>query len=179
MTHTQTQQSDVDGKSYDDMRLPELRAHAKAYVASGRRLYRMRRADLIAALRQEDIRNDAEIVVREATTHAERVAAILALPLHGQYDGLTVIERSFPKEIGDSPAVLEACATGDRVALLRAMGPATTILLTADGGRADYRFWCACPLTPDEYLRYERWTAEGRVAHGYVCCTCRRLVQTG
>ena len=68
-----------------------------------------------------------------------------------------------------SPAVTVAVNTG------------TQVLLTADGGPRNPG-WCEntyrCKAARD-WVFYERFTAEGRVAHGWLCPTCRRLIQSG
>lgn len=49
--------------------------------------------------------------------------------------------------------------------------------LTEDGRSAATWEWHQGPVSREVY--YERWTAEGRVAHGYVDAESRRLVQAG
>ena len=61
-----------------------------------------------------------------------------------------------------------------------AMGPYEHATLSADGRGLTAR-WCQCkpePM-PETWVRYERYTTEGRAAHGYVCPTCRHITQTG
>ena len=62
-----------------------------------------------------------------------------------------------------------------------AIGPHIRATLTADGRGARTDAWCPCtPERPMEtWVRYERWTDQGRVGHGYVCPVCRCVTQTG
>ena len=53
------------------------------------------------------------------------------------------------------------------------------VVLTEDGGFADFGRWHEGDSDIDTWVRYERYTTEGRVGHGYVDATTRRLVQTG
>jgi hypothetical protein len=59
------------------------------------------------------------------------------------------------------------------------MGLPTDVLLSADGGQVNTSAWCDVDAPTTEWVRYERWTAVGRVAHGYVCEFCRGLTQAG
>lgn len=82
----------------------------------------------------------------------------------------------------------EACARADAVADITAdlgawhaaAGPHEHALLTADG-RGVGHTWCRCESDADAgtWVRYERWTAQGRVAHGYACPDCRFITQAG
>jgi hypothetical protein len=60
------------------------------------------------------------------------------------------------------------------------LGDPEQVTLSADG-RPTQPGWCRCRPRPagERWVRYERWSARGREAHGYVCPTCRRLTQTG
>jgi hypothetical protein len=64
-----------------------------------------------------------------------------------------------------------------------ALGPHDReVILTSDGRSANREEWCTEHDAPmEKWVRYERWTPEGRRSHGYVCptLTCRQLVQTG
>lgn len=78
-------------------------------------------------------------------------------------------------------ALKTAEQTGDVNLFESALGPHDTATLTFDGRLAATRNWCGCTPEPDAgaWIRYERYSARGREAHGYVCPTCRRLVQSG
>jgi hypothetical protein len=54
-------------------------------------------------------------------------------------------------------------------------------VLTMDGYEADASDFCRCQPQPsaETWVRYERWSARGREAHGYLCGHRRRLTQTG
>jgi hypothetical protein len=58
-----------------------------------------------------------------------------------------------------------------------ALGGHEEATLTSDGRGAIVEGWCHCGGV--EQARYERWSARGREAHGFVCKTCRWLTQTG
>lgn len=62
-----------------------------------------------------------------------------------------------------------------------ALGPHTHATLTADGRGARVDSWCRCvrKADGDAWVRYERWSARGREAHGFLCPACRFLTQTG
>lgn len=49
---------------------------------------------------------------------------------------------------------------------------------TSDGRGVVTKGWCSCGGGVEQ-VRYERWSARGREAHGFVCKTCRSLTQTG
>lgn len=53
------------------------------------------------------------------------------------------------------------------------------ITLTEDGRSAWVEAWHEEGEDAGDWVRYERWTAEGRVAHGYVHRVSRRLLQAG
>lgn len=109
-------------------------------------------------------------------------AEILNLQPQSEHKDLIVATRSWPKGADETPAAADALANDDYKAFVGALGAPTSVTLTADGRGVNTEAWCACGNRDfaDE-VRYERWTAEGRVAHGYVCpvITCRRLVQSG
>lgn len=112
--------------------------------------------------------------------HILTAAHILTLRTRDEHDGLIVNHRSWSEEASNSEGVAEALATDDPGALYEALGTPEEVTLTGDGRSADPKSWCLC-VRVLEPVRYERWTAEGRVAHGYVCpkVVCRRLVQSG
>ncbi|MFD9964905.1 hypothetical protein [Amycolatopsis sp. NPDC058986] len=62
-----------------------------------------------------------------------------------------------------------------------ALGPHEHATLTADGRGARTDSWCQCEPEPtaETWIRYERWTMQGRAVHGYLCPGCRGLTQTG
>lgn len=66
---------------------------------------------------------------------------------------------------------------------LAALGPHDHVTLTQDGRTVHTDGWCGCATASesegDNWVRYERWTPEGRLAHGYVCPDCRHITQTG
>lgn len=117
------------------------------------------------------------------TTITLTATDILALPLGGKHAGLTVTQRSWSDKVSKSAVVLDAIEAGDIDGMYRELGTPESVTLAADGRHVYPRNWCTghdWDVT-DEEVRYERWTAEGRVAHGYVCAyvACRRLVQSG
>lgn len=62
---------------------------------------------------------------------------------------------------------------------IAADGTAEIARLTSDGRFAAPTEWCRCTPESREWVGYETWTALGRVAHGYICPDCRRLLQAG
>jgi hypothetical protein len=52
-------------------------------------------------------------------------------------------------------------------------------VLTQDGRQAITNEWHDGAATSDEWVYVERWSADGRVFHGYVDPTSRKLLQTG
>lgn len=146
------------------------------------------------------------IVEREAPDFG--TAFIAALPTEGarveaQFEGewlpahLALAKQALATKVGrtvdtfDGPLTkhhgswsAEATARADAVAgkvgakeWRAALGPHAEATLTGDGQAAIVRGWCDCSAV--EQVRYERWSARGREAHGFVCKTCRRLTQTG
>jgi hypothetical protein len=59
--------------------------------------------------------------------------------------------------------------------------PRESVTLTSDGSYAAPSSWCRCSPEPDMdgWVQYERWSERGREAHGFVCRSCRRLLQSG
>ena len=110
---------------------------------------------------------------------------ILNVPLSRHaYDGLIVAGRAWPKGADRTPAALEALATGDYHGFAREIGTPSSVVLSSDAYPIDTTGGCTCPAWlcfPWEAVRYERWTIDGRVAHGFAChrLNCRRLKQTG
>jgi hypothetical protein len=108
--------------------------------------------------------------------HEHRAKLILAAPLRTEFDGLIKAEGTWSKEAGERAS--KAHPEGGE-AWHTALGPHKTATLTADGGGAESSVWCPDSPPADEWMRYERWSARGLEAHGYVCALCRRLVQSG
>ncbi|GAA4102274.1 hypothetical protein [Actinomadura miaoliensis] len=113
-------------------------------------------------------------------------AQILALPLGASYNSLTVTCRSWPREATQTPKFLAAIALDGPEekradAIGEALGTPEHVTLTADHDMAFPEHWCQCTTPAADAIRFERWSAAGRIAHGYVCphITCRRLVQSG
>ena len=63
--------------------------------------------------------------------------------------------------------------------VLAGTADAEMVVLTEDGRTADWMVWHDGAPTSDTWVYYERWTPEGRLAHGFVDPTTRRLVQAG
>lgn len=58
--------------------------------------------------------------------------------------------------------------------------PMVEVLLTADGSHGNPQAWHTDgPTGDDDWVAYERWTAEGRVGHGFLHRQSRRLIQAG
>lgn len=123
-------------------------------------------------------------------TYLVRAAAILAAPVGPtpidtpdgplvKQEGTWTAERVARPDV--QAALRNAEAAGDMAALEVALGSHDTATLTGDGRWALTRQWCSCTPGPDAgtWVRYERYTARGREAHGYVCPGCRHLVQSG
>jgi len=110
--------------------------------------------------------------------HEHRAKLILAAPLGATLDGLI-------KALGGwSPAsvqhVSKAHPEGGK-AWYAALGSHEHATLTADGRDAEPSEWCEHKPPAESWVRYERWSARGMEAHGYVCpdIDCRHLVQSG
>lgn len=96
-------------------------------------------------------------------------------------------------DTGNGPLVLVASrwAQSDEAATLEGddfmeylrSQPYAEVVLTQDGRSAplgrDLRWHHGDTPDADEWVYYERWTAEGRVGHGYLHPETRRLVQSG
>ncbi|GAA4626767.1 hypothetical protein GCM10023196_036350 [Actinoallomurus vinaceus] len=120
-----------------------------------------------------------EIAASAITSPAE----LLALPLQARYDGMILAHRVWPDDVLDTTPAKDAIAREDHDALIRAFGVPRAVTFTSDGRDAHPKAWCECHPEQDgaPWVRYERWTSDGREAHGYVCptITCRRLLQSG
>jgi hypothetical protein len=93
------------------------------------------------------------------------------------FDGpLTKNSGQWSQEASRKASAVAAEGTPEWAAAARKI-PHETATLTSDGRGAMVKGWCACGGT--EQVRYERWSARGREAHGFVCTTCRYLTQTG
>jgi hypothetical protein len=110
------------------------------------------------------------MIARHDRLFAEARAVVLTLDCGAVIDTgdgeLTVNHVSYAKGT-DLDAVLDHTATAEMV------------VLTADGRYANFREWHEGDATDDDWVRYERWTAEGRVAHGFIDRGTRKLLQTG
>jgi hypothetical protein len=86
----------------------------------------------------------------------------------------------WPRETSERANAVVDPAT-DRQGWLAALGPHEHATLTSDGRGARTDSWCQCTPVPaiESCVRYERWTTQGRTAHGYLCPTCRHITQTG
>lgn len=61
-------------------------------------------------------------------------------------------------------------------------GPYERVLLVSDpAARVHAQDWCTCPGSDnaDAWVRYEKYTAAGRVGHGWACPGCGGITQTG
>ena len=120
--------------------------------------------------------------------HLWRAQRILAAPVGPDplpadvADGLIKCQGGWTPEDG---ARADRLAQPDwtRQQWLEELGPHKDATLTSDGRGARTDAWCTClrgSTTGDgAWVRYERWTAQGRVAHGYVHQLCRFVLQTG
>lgn len=95
---------------------------------------------------------------------------------------LTVAQGGWSKEDGDRA---DAAGEPGSAEWFAALGRREYVTLTSDGQSGGDRNgpagWCQCGVDPDveQWVAYERWTAEGRVAHGYLHSECRLLLQSG
>jgi hypothetical protein len=68
---------------------------------------------------------------------------------------------------------------GDLVRTTGWAGPdADQAVLTGDGHEVIRTHWCRNGH-PQVWIRYEAWDTAGRRAHGFLCQTCRKILQTG
>lgn len=77
---------------------------------------------------------------------------------------LTVVEMCYAKGTTDEQVVRHTVAP-------------EMVVMTTDGRPAEFGVWHEGASTDSVY--YERWTANGRVAHGWVDAASRQLVQAG
>lgn len=123
-----------------------------------------------------DPSDDAAFAARQALT-VDLAALILRAPLPTRAGGLTIYTGGWSREHGDAAA---AAGEPGSAAWITALGAYEHATLTGDGKAAQRDGWCHCPGQPaDSWVPYESWTAAGRVAHGFVCQSCRALIQVG
>jgi hypothetical protein len=115
--------------------------------------------------------------------HVAEARRILAAPVgpDSVFDGLIKGRGGWTRE---TAAQADATADAGTPQWRAALGPHQYAILTSDGSEADTGRWhiddrCGGPAEDGDWVRYERWTAEGRVGHGFVCRSCRGLLQTG
>jgi hypothetical protein len=112
--------------------------------------------------------------------HQHRAKLILAAPI-GQ--SIESVNGPLVKNHGgwSAGAGERANAAGEpgSEAWFAALGPHETATLTGDGLGAAPSAWCSHKTPSDAWVRYERWSPQGCEAHGYVCPTCRQLIQSG
>lgn len=65
----------------------------------------------------------------------------------------------------------------DETEVLAHTAPAVEVVLSSDGRWVESQAWHDGPEA--EWVAYERWTSEGRVAHGFIDSVSRRLLQAG
>lgn len=124
-----------------------------------------------------DPRDEAASAARTAQTR-EVARLLLAAPLRTEVGGLTVYTAGWSRERG---AEADAAGEPGSPVWFAALGAHQHATLTSDGGAADRARWCECQPEPsgETWVRYEFWTERGQERHGFVCPSCRRLVQTG
>lgn len=107
--------------------------------------------------------------------HVHRAAQILAAPCGPE--PIDTPDGPMIKGHGIWLAGTVAALGNDEVPAL----PHDIAILTSDNRDVDATDWCRCEPAPDaaSWVRYERYSAAGREAHGYVCPDCRRVTQTG
>ncbi|PZG12988.1 hypothetical protein C1I95_24580 [Micromonospora craterilacus] len=109
--------------------------------------------------------------------HIAQASRILATSVGQMVDTLIKVHGGWS---ADAAARADATAEPGTDEWRNALGPHEDATLTADGRPAATGGWCTCPAVgDDEWVRYERWSARGREAHGYVHAGCRALVQAG
>jgi hypothetical protein len=103
---------------------------------------------------------------------------ILAAPCATLVGGLVVKSHGWDAADGDRA---DAAGPAGSPEWHAALGQPRHAELTADGLYASPTTWCRCypDPTPGAWIAYETWTRAGRVAHGYICRTCRNLLQAG
>jgi len=93
---------------------------------------------------------------------------------------LICTRRSWSKEVGEQAqlAIDAELFPNDAAGWRAALGEPESVELSEDGSYITTDAWCECVERPgDVYV--ERWAMVGRVFHGWVCGSCRRLTQTG
>lgn len=96
------------------------------------------------------------------------------------FDGhLTLTLGAWPKEAAARADAAGTPGSPQWLAELR-KSKREYVVLTGDG-RPKSTCWCQCDgsRADEDWVRYERWTAEGRVAHGYLHRECRGILQAG
>lgn len=128
--------------------------------------------------------SDKHADAERAADTADLAAAILEVGarepqivhLYG-FDGPMVLNGGgWSKETADAA---DAAAPVGIAEWKAALGPYEHVTLTADGQGAIRDTWCECGTGAEDWVRYEGWTVQGMVAHGFVCGTCRKITQTG
>lgn len=121
--------------------------------------------------------SDADSAARTAETKA-LAALILAAPLGTRLGAMTVVSGGWSAE--QAALADQAKEPYGSPEWYAALGARDRVVLTGDGRSANYQQWCEQPDGPHgDWVRYTRWTAQGQVAHGFVCSRCRKLTQTG
>lgn len=85
-------------------------------------------------------------------------------------------------DTGEGVGLIVAQATYGKVDVQLVIdGLVDPVLLVAsqDGRYVNSQEWHVGEASDDEWVYYERWTAAGRVAHGYIDRVSRRLLQSG
>ena len=111
--------------------------------------------------------------------HQHKARQILAAKVGSTIEGLVKCHGGWSAETAERAGAVAEPGSPEWYA---ALGPHETATLTADGRGAETSAWCMTHTHPaDIWVRYERWSARGQEAHGYVCpeSTCRHLVQSG
>lgn len=114
--------------------------------------------------------------------HVHRAQLILAAPLGAIIDTPNgPLIKAYGGWSAEAAARADSAAEPGSPKWLSLLGTHERASLVSDGRGCIPETWCSCQAGPDSatWVRYERYTAEGRAAHGYLCPTCRRLVQSG
>lgn len=62
----------------------------------------------------------------------------------------------------------------------RLIGPEPKSVILSSDGYSVSNDWCCClTVIEDDWQYYERWSARGRVGHGWACPDCRGILQVG
>ena len=103
---------------------------------------------------------------------------LLAAPLRTSVDAMVIVAGSWSREAGNAADAKATPGSPEWMAILDAT-PHESCTLTSDGHSAGIR-WCEhSDEEAGSWVTYERWSAAGRVAHGFVCSECRGILQTG